>query len=100
MIPPRFRLFFRLCSAGIGICLLAGAGATADLASEPSQVQERKEKQKETGGPLKADVIQYPVKIGRTTIEVIAKHLAGKEVDPEYPIEVGIVDKAAIESGE
>lgn len=50
-----------------------------------------------TGGPLKADVVQNPKEIGRKTIEVIADQLAGKKVEAEYPIEVGIVDKAALE---
>lgn len=48
------------------------------------------------GGPLKADVVQNPKEIGRKTIEVIAEKLAGKEVDKEYPIAVGIVDKDAL----
>ena len=48
------------------------------------------------GGPLKADVVQNPKLIGKKTIEVIADQLAGKKVDAEYPIEVGIVDKDAL----
>jgi ribose transport system substrate-binding protein len=45
---------------------------------------------------LKADVIQYPAKIGATTINVIRDFFAGKKVDPVVPVEVGIVDKAAL----
>jgi ribose transport system substrate-binding protein len=44
------------------------------------------------GTPLKADVIQYPKKIGTITIEMIRDHFAGKQVPPVVPVEVGIAD--------
>jgi len=43
--------------------------------------------------PLKADVIQYPKKIGEKTIQVIRDYFAGKKVSSSIPVEVGIVDK-------
>ena len=43
------------------------------------------------GSPLKADVIQYPKRIGKTAIEMIARHLAGEQVPASVPVEVGIV---------
>jgi len=49
-----------------------------------------------TGGPLKADVVQYPKKIGRTAIEMIARHLAGEQVPPIVSVEVGTVDAKAL----
>ncbi len=49
-----------------------------------------------TGGPLKADVIQYPSKIGHTVIEMIARHLAGEKVPPVVSVEVGLVDQATL----
>lgn len=42
------------------------------------------------GGALKADVVQYPNKMGKTAIDVIADHLAGKPVAATVPIEVGL----------
>jgi ribose transport system substrate-binding protein len=48
------------------------------------------------GTPLKADVIQYPGKIGATTIEKIKDHFAGIAVPPLVPVEVGIVDEASL----
>jgi ribose transport system substrate-binding protein len=48
---------------------------------------------------LKADVVQYPKKIGETTIQIIAKHFAGEKVPALVPVEVGIVDKAALSGG-
>ncbi len=48
------------------------------------------------GSPLKADVIQYPKKIGETTIEMIAKYFAGEQVPKVVPVEVGIVDRDAL----
>ncbi|HUI09037.1 MAG TPA: substrate-binding domain-containing protein [Bacteroidota bacterium] len=46
------------------------------------------------GTALKADVIQYPKKIGTTTIDMISDYFAGKKVPPVVPIEVGIADSA------
>jgi ribose transport system substrate-binding protein len=44
------------------------------------------------GTSLKADVIQYPKKIGTITIEMIRDYFAGKPVPPLVPVEVGIAD--------
>ena len=46
------------------------------------------------GSALKADVVQYPVEIGRITIETIARHLAGEKVPADIPVKVGIIDAA------
>jgi len=48
------------------------------------------------GGPLKADVIQYPRQIGKTAIDMIAKHLAGEPVPAVVPIQVGTVDAKSL----
>ena len=44
------------------------------------------------GTALKADVVQYPEKIGRNTIERIRDLFAGRPVPKVDPVEVGIVD--------
>ncbi len=49
------------------------------------------------GGPLKADVIQHPKRIGRTAIALVARYLAGEPVPPRVDIEVGLVDRTALE---
>jgi ribose transport system substrate-binding protein len=49
-----------------------------------------------TGGPFKADVIQYPEKIGVITIQTIKAHFEGNKVEPLIPVEVGIIDRAAL----
>ncbi|MFQ5861829.1 MAG: substrate-binding domain-containing protein [Candidatus Brocadiales bacterium] len=49
------------------------------------------------GGALKADVIQYPIAIGKTTIQTIMRHLDGQKVPLEIPIDTGIVDKESLE---
>ncbi|MCX6377283.1 MAG: substrate-binding domain-containing protein [Armatimonadetes bacterium] len=49
------------------------------------------------GSPLKADSVQYPRKIGATTIEMLVKHLKGEKVPAKVPVEVGIIDKASLE---
>jgi ribose transport system substrate-binding protein len=50
------------------------------------------------GSALKADAVQYPAKIGTTTIEMVARHLKGETVPTEVPVEVGIIDKAKLEA--
>lgn len=51
------------------------------------------------GSPLKADVIQYPQKIGSATIETIHRFLDGESVAKIIPVQVGIVDKESLEHG-
>jgi ribose transport system substrate-binding protein len=49
-----------------------------------------------SGGPLKADVIQYPKKIGRTAIEMIDRYLKGEKVPALVAVEVGVVDQESL----
>ena len=51
------------------------------------------------GTALKADVIQYPTKIGETTIQKVKEYFSGAQLPKVVPVEVGIVDKAALQSG-
>jgi ribose transport system substrate-binding protein len=48
-----------------------------------------------SGGPLKADVIQYPRQIGKTVIELVARHLNGEAVK-SVAVDVGIVNAASL----
>ncbi|MHC4236196.1 MAG: substrate-binding domain-containing protein [Planctomycetota bacterium] len=48
---------------------------------------------------LKADVVQYPDRIGQRTIETVAEHLAGRPVESWIPVDVGIVDQASLSAG-
>lgn len=43
------------------------------------------------GGALKADIMQYPTRLGTTAIDIIAKHLAGESVPASVPVEVTVV---------
>ena len=47
---------------------------------------------------LKADAIQYPVEIGRRTIEAIVAHLKGQQVPALIPVRVGIVDRDSLQA--
>ena len=49
------------------------------------------------GTPLKADVIQDPKLIGETTIKEIKDYFSGVAVPKIVPVQVGIVDKEALE---
>jgi ribose transport system substrate-binding protein len=42
------------------------------------------------GSALKADVVQHPKEMGHKAIEVIARYLAGEQVPPVVPIQVGL----------
>ena len=48
------------------------------------------------GTALKADVIQYPAKIGATTVQKIAEHFSGAQLPKVVPVEVGIVDQQTL----
>lgn len=48
------------------------------------------------GTALKADVIQYPDKIGMTTIQRIDEFFRGEAIPGVVPVEVGIVDRQAL----
>lgn len=50
------------------------------------------------GSMLKADVAQNPKRIGELTIEAIAKHFRGEAVPAEIPVEVELLDAAALEA--
>ncbi|MBI4548932.1 MAG: substrate-binding domain-containing protein, partial [Ignavibacteriae bacterium] len=52
------------------------------------------------GTALKADVIQYPKKIGETTILKIKEYFSGTAVDNIVPVEVGIVDRDVLQETE
>ena len=48
------------------------------------------------GGALKADVMQYPTRLGTAAIDVIARHLAGEAVPAAVPVEVTVVTAATL----
>jgi ribose transport system substrate-binding protein len=48
------------------------------------------------GSALKADIMQHPGEIGRTAIQVIARHLAGEVVEPVVSVPVSVVDEASL----
>jgi len=48
------------------------------------------------GTALRADSVQHPDRIGEVTIRTIARYLRGEQVPKLIPIEVGIVDRAAL----
>jgi ribose transport system substrate-binding protein len=47
--------------------------------------------------PLKADVVQYPKKIGIKTIDIINGYFNNEMVPENAPVEVGIVDKESLQ---
>lgn len=52
-----------------------------------------------SGGSLKADPVQYPKEIGKTTIEMVSRYLKGdKKIPRVIPVKVGIIDKESLEA--
>ncbi len=49
------------------------------------------------GTSLKADVVQFPGKIGTMTMQQVKAYFSGSSVPAVVPVEVGIVDKDALE---
>ena len=50
------------------------------------------------GTMLKADVVQFPDKIGMITVQQMKEYFAGNVVPKVMPVEVGIVDKEALDN--
>jgi ribose transport system substrate-binding protein len=50
------------------------------------------------GRAIKADVIQYPRKIGEQTIDMIARYFRGETVPAVLPVAVGIVDQDSLQA--
>jgi ribose transport system substrate-binding protein len=48
------------------------------------------------GGALKADIAQHPDQIGKTAIDVIARHLAGEAVPAVVAVPVSVVDQKTL----
>jgi ABC-type sugar transport system substrate-binding protein len=70
--------------------VLAAAGRT-DIAVVGYDATDEAQAAIRSGGPLKADVIQHPDRMGRTAIAVIARHLAGETVPALVSIDVGLI---------
>jgi ribose transport system substrate-binding protein len=51
------------------------------------------------GTALKADVVQYPIKIGEMTVMKIKEYFSGSIPGKVVPVEVGIVDKESLAKG-
>lgn len=53
------------------------------------------------GGPLKADVVQYPKKMAKKAMEIVSVYLKTGEKPPEkIPMDVGILDIETLEKGD
>ena len=76
--------------SALGATAVLDAAGRTDIVVIGYDATEEAQQAIRSGGPLKADVVQYPGRIGRTAIEMIARHLAGESVPPVVPIEVGI----------
>lgn len=50
------------------------------------------------GSELKADAVQYPREIGKTTIEAIVSHFNGEKLPKVMPVKVGLIDQASLKA--
>jgi len=81
--------------SALGATAVLNAAGRTDIAVIGYDASEEARAAIMSGGPLKADVVQNPALIGRTAIEMIARHLQGEEVPELVPIEVGLWRKGS-----
>jgi len=81
--------------SALGATAVLDAAGRTDVVVIGYDATEEAQRAITSGGPLKADVVQYPHRIGRTAIEMIARHLAGETVPAVVPIEVGLWTKGS-----
>lgn len=77
------------------LSVLESAGRT-DIAIVGYDATDEAQAAMRKGGPLKAEVIQHPDKIGRTAMEIIARYLNGESVPPIVSVDVGILTADAL----
>jgi ribose transport system substrate-binding protein len=76
--------------SALGAVSVLEAAGRKDIVVVGYDATDEAQKAIRSGGPLKADVIQYPKEIGRTVIDLVARHLAGEPVQ-SVAVKVGIV---------
>jgi ribose transport system substrate-binding protein len=81
--------------SALGATAVLEAAGRRDIAVIGYDASEEAQRAIESGGPLKADVVQNPRQIGVTSIEMIARHLAGEQVPAVVPIDVGLWTKGS-----
>jgi len=81
--------------SALGATAVLDAAGRKDVVVIGYDATEEAQRAISSGGPLKADVVQYPKRIGRTAVDMIARHLRGESVPPVVPIEVGLWKKGS-----
>lgn len=82
--------------SALGALSVLEAAKRTDIAIVGFDATEEAQSAIRRGGALKADVAQHPEQIGRTAIQIIARHLAGEPVDPIVAVPVSVVDAATL----
>lgn len=78
------------------LAAVRNAGRQDDIVIVGYDAEEEARREIAAGGPLKADVTQYPDEIGRLTIETIVNHLNRETVPDQIDVPVGIVDRDSL----
>jgi ribose transport system substrate-binding protein len=76
--------------SALGAVSVLEAAGRKDIIVVGYDATEEAQKAIRSGGPLKADVIQYPTQIGKIVMELVARHLAGEPVK-SVAVDVGLV---------
>jgi ribose transport system substrate-binding protein len=76
--------------SALGAVSVLEAAGRKDIIVVGYDATEEAQKAIRSGGPLKADVIQYPKQIGKIVMELVARHLAGEPVK-SVAVDVGLV---------
>jgi ribose transport system substrate-binding protein len=81
--------------SALGATAVLDAAGRTDVVVIGYDASEEAQRAITSGGPLKADVVQNPRRIGAAAIEMIARHLNGEQVPALVPIEVGLWTKGS-----
>jgi ABC-type sugar transport system substrate-binding protein len=85
--------------SALGAAAVLQAAGRTDIAVVGFDATDEAQAALRAGGPLKADIAQSPREIGRTVIELVARHLAGESVPPLVPVDVSVVTAATLAAG-
>jgi ribose transport system substrate-binding protein len=82
--------------SALGALSVVEAAGRKDIAIVGYDATDEAQAAMRKGTALKAEVIQHPNKIGRTAMEIIARHLRGEEVPATVSVDVGVLTADAL----
>jgi ribose transport system substrate-binding protein len=82
--------------SALGALSVVESAGRADIAIVGYDATDEAQAAMRKGTALKAEVIQHPVTIGKTAVDVIARYLKGESVPPTVSVDVGVLTADAL----